>query len=219
MSPVITRLEREHARSRRVILELDGERIRLMPALLANRLGLQVGDQLDEAQLAEQASRIEQGLARERALYLLSYRERSCGELLSKLTDDGYGPELATSLVADLAERGLVDDHRFTESMVRTLSARGYGRPRIARELAKYRIEPGLADGILDAALPTDDEHARALLIARKAVRGRTMDVGRLAGRLARKGFRPAVALGAAREALDDEVDSGCEGADEFDAG
>jgi regulatory protein len=212
VSPLITRLEPERPRSRRSILELDGERIRLMPSLLVTRLGLETGDEVDEAQLADQAARIEPGLARERALYLLSYRERSCGELLAKLADDGYDPALAAQLVADLEDRGLVDDHRYTESVVRMLTARGYGRSRIARELSRHKVDPLLVESALDEALPADDEYARALEIARKATRGRSLDVRRLAGRLARKGFRPAVAIAAAREAL---AEQGADGPDD----
>ena len=212
MSPLVTRLEPERARSRRTILELDGERIRLMPNLLVTRLGLEAGDEVDAAHLAEQAARVEPGLARERALYLLSYRERSCGELLGKLADDGYEPRLAADLVADLADRGLVDDRRFTESLVRTLTARGYGRPRVARELTRHRVDPQVAEEALDAALPADDEYERALAIARKAAFGRSLDMRRLAGRLARKGFRPGVAIAAAREALaEQDPGAGCD--------
>jgi regulatory protein len=211
VSPVVTRLEPERPRSRRTIVELDGERVRLMPALLVSRLGLEAGDDVDPAQLAEQASRVEPGLARERALYLLSYRERSCGELLAKLADDGYDASLAADLVADLEDRGLVDDRRYTEALVRTLTARSYGRSRIARELARHRVDPGIIEAALDAALPVDDEYQRALDVARRATRGRTLDLRRLAGRLARKGFRSGVALGAAREAL---AEQGAEGTD-----
>ena len=190
-----------------------------MPALLVTRLGLEAGDEVDGARLAEQTSRTEPGLARERALYLLSYRERSCGELLSKLADDGYDPCVAAAVVADLESRSLVDDPRFTESLVRTLSARGYGRPRIARELARKRVEPDVAESALDAALPVDDEYARALVIARKAVRGRFLDVGRLAGRLARRGFSSQVALGAAREVLEGQTAGLADDLSPFDLG
>jgi regulatory protein len=212
MTPRITRLEPERPRSRRTIVEIDEERVRLMPAILVTRLGIEAGDEADRALLADQASRLEPALARERAFYLLSYRERSCGELLSKLADDGYDSSVAAEIVADLEDRGLVDDRRFAESFVRTSCARGYGRSRIARDLARHRVDPEVVEAALDAALPADDEFGRALDIARKAARQRSMDVRRLAGRLARKGFSSRIAFDAAREAVEEQA--GAQGGD-----
>jgi regulatory protein len=205
MPPVVTRLEPERPRSRCTLVEIDGQRIRPMPATLVTRLGLDAGDEVDTEVLLEQACHVEPAIARERAIYLLSHQERSCGDLLRRLTDEGYDPDVAHRLVADLEARGLVDDRRFAESMSRVMSARGYSRSRILRELARHRVNADLAGAVLDDALPEDDEYARALEIARRASRGREMDFRRLAGRLARKGFRPPVAFGAARQALAEE--------------
>ena len=208
---LVTRLEPERARSRRMVVELDHERLRLMPASLVTRLGLEAGDRVDPAQLAEQTSRVEPELARERALYLISYRERSAGELLGKLANDGYDEAVARELVADLESVGLIDDARFSESLVRMLAGRGYGRSRVARELSRHCVDDDLITSVLEEALPADDELERALEVARRSVRGRCPSLHQLVGRLARKGFGPQVAFAASRQVLDEAGAAGQE--------
>ena len=211
---VVTRLEPERPRSRRTVLELDDERVRFMPASLVARLGLEAGDSVDPGVLADQAAMLEPELARERALYLLSYRERSVGELRAKLADDGYDDDVTAAVVARLAELGLVDDVRFAEALARMLRARSYGRSRIARELSRHHIGDELALAVLEESVPTDDESERALELARRAVRGRSLTVDRLAGRLARKGFRAGTAIAAASQAIEEAGSHATSGAD-----
>jgi hypothetical protein len=65
-------------------------------------------------------------------------------------------------------------------------------------------VDDELATAALDEALPADDELERALDIARRSARGRTPSLQQLAGRLARKGFRPQVAFTASRQVLEE---------------
>ncbi len=119
------------------------------------------------------------------------------------MRDDAYDEEVVGSVVDDLAQRGLVDDERFAEVLGRTLaSGRGYGRSRIARELSRHGLDDALVDQTLEAAAPLDDEHERAVVEASRLTRGRKLDVSKLAGRLARRGFSPGVAFSVAREVV-----------------
>ncbi len=176
----------------------------MVPRAVVRKVGLEVGDDIEQDLLEGQLARVEPALARERALYLLSGRERSTAELRSKLLDDGFEESVARDVIADLADRGLVDDARFAEALSRSLvNGRGYGRERVARELARHGVDPDLAHNALEEACPRDDEYVRALETARRMSRGRVLDVGRLASRLARKGFTVTLSFAAARDALD----------------
>jgi hypothetical protein len=64
-------------------------------------------------------------------------------------------------------------------------------------------VDPAIAAVALDEALPEVDEAASAMRLARAFASRSGADVGRIASRLVRKGFRPALALRVAREAFD----------------
>ncbi|MGB4592942.1 MAG: regulatory protein RecX, partial [Coriobacteriia bacterium] len=105
------------------------------------------------------------------------------------------------AIVGAFERTGLVDDHRFAESLVRSLLARGYGARRIERELARAGVEEALIAEVLDQAATPDIERERALEMAERMVRS-APDVRKLAGRLARKGFGADTSFWAARQAL-----------------
>ena len=54
--------------------------------------------------------------ARERALDLLARREHSCAELCQKLVHKGFAAS-AETVVAELAQAGLVSDQRYAEAL------------------------------------------------------------------------------------------------------
>lgn len=196
------RTSRRGSKLRQVFL--DGEPWREASSEALAQAGLHVGDEVDAADVETRLAAVEPVAARERALRLLTYRERSVATLEARLIDDGYPPEVARAVVADLCRVGLVDDERFAHSLARTLTqARGLGRARVLRELAQAGIWEELALVAADEALPQEAEiEAAERLAARAAARsGATVD--KVAARLLRRGYRPAVALAAARAALD----------------
>lgn len=196
---------RTHGRgSRRRTLVIDGDPWGTVPVEVLRDLDLREGDSLDLGELPAAIEEAAAPRARERALRLLMYRERSASELQTRLIDDGYPHHVIVDLVRSLTASGLVDDARFAENFARVLVlSRGYGRPRALRELLSKGISEELAHAALEAIAPEDDEAARAQQRAHALFRaGDTAD--RLAARLARRGFAPGVALRAARGELDD---------------
>jgi SOS response regulatory protein OraA/RecX len=172
--------------SRARVLYLDGEPWRTTSIEIVRALDLRVGLITDPADLEHAIGAEEPARARERALRLLAFRDRACDELRTRLAQEGYPPPVAAAVVADLARVGLLDDARFAASMARVLvDVRGYGRARVLRELEARGVDPSVATEATAEALPEQVEAESAL-------------------RLARKGFRPALALSAARQALDD---------------
>lgn len=200
---------RTHARgSHRRTLVVDGDPWRSIPVEVLRDLDLREGDAVHLDGLSARIGEAAVPRARERALRLLTYRERSSHELESRLADDGYPHEVVRALVADLAASGLIDDSRFAHNYVRMLVvSRGYGRQRAMRELTARGIPEECAREALDAVAPQEDEEARASERARALARaGDTPE--RLASRLVRRGFAASVALRAARNELGERGES-----------
>lgn len=93
------------------------------------------------------------GAARAYAMGLLARRERSCAELVQRLTARGYAPRLTAAVVAGLAGEGLVSDQRYATERVRVRAEQGVGPLRIHSELR----ERGLASETIAAALDVTD--------------------------------------------------------------
>lgn len=199
---------------RRRTIVLDGDGWRDIPAGLLPLIAIEVSDQVDVDKLAERIDAAEPGLARERAIRLITAKERSRAQLSRRLVDDGFSQTVADATVEDLARIGLVDDERFANALARTLArARGAGRARIARELREAGVDQQVASDALDTALDADAERDAALLLAASAAARSGATVDRVAARLVRRGYRPPVALSAAREAMES-----AEGTPESDA-
>ena len=201
--PILTEIRVPRRGSRRRTLVLDGEPWRDAPSELVSEAQLRAGAEIDPGELSERLAEIEPRCARERAVRLLTYRERSTKELADRLREDGYLPETVTAVLEPLAAAGFVDDDRFARSLARNLTQiRRLGRSRATRELTAHGIDPQLAEEALDEALSVDDESAAAGELARTLAlkTGATRD--RIASRLLRRGYAPRVALSAAREAM-----------------
>lgn len=194
--------------SRLRMVQADHDDWRTTSADVVKALGLREGHIEPADDLAARIEAVEPRLARERAYRLLAYRDRTAHELRERLAQDGYPPAVAAALVADLTRMGLVDDDRYARAAARNLATvRGFGSSRVLRELEARGVDPGLAAAATEQALPAEDEEASALRLARALAARPAADVGRVATRLARKGFAPAIALRAARQAVGESAD------------
>ena len=198
----VTDLIRPPRGSKRWTICLDSERWRHTTAPALRELGLALGDEVDTAELEHQLREVEARYARERAMRLIAYRERSVAEVADRLRQDGYPGDLADAVVDDLRTSGLLDDERFAEARVRSLAVtQGMGRARVRRELTRLGVDDVLASRVIDEHVSAVDERERAVVAATAAVRrGDTPE--RLASRLVRRGFTSNDAIRAARLAL-----------------
>ncbi|WP_439594070.1 regulatory protein RecX [Microbacterium sp.] len=111
-------------------------------------------------------------------------------------------------LLARFQSLGYLDDTLLAEQLVHVGSDRkGQGRRVIAQTMTKRGIPREVADAVL-AELPDDDDE-RALEFARTKAKSmasldRDTALRRLTGQLARRGYGGAVAMTAARAALDE---------------
>jgi SOS response regulatory protein OraA/RecX len=189
--------------SRRRELHVDEQEWRATSADVVSALDLRVGHIEPLEDLTARIEAAEPRLARDRALRLLTYRDRSTADLMRRLSEDGYPAAVAGQVLADLTRVGLVDDARFASSTARVLATiRGFGRMRIMRELDVHGIDSELASAAVAEMLPEEEELDSALRLAKALAARPKADVSRVATRLVRKGFATPLALRAARQAL-----------------
>lgn len=201
----ITEIRTHRHGSKRRQLFIDGELWRCVSSEVVSAAELREGDDVEPSSLRVTFAELEPRFAKERALRLLSFKDRSRAGLIERLTDDGYPPDVAERAVADLQRMGFVDDDRFAAAYARTLvEIKRFGRSRVLRELERAGIEPAVAADAAAEALPPDREVTTALAMARTTARRSGSSVDKVAARLVRRGYRPGVALTAARSAFDE---------------
>lgn len=193
------------SRARRLTFS-DGWEPRLTAASVVKELGLEAGDQVARDELLASLDELEPTHARERALRMLGYRDRTEHELVRALKDDGYPEAVARAVVDRFVEVELVNDARFASSWVASRTASGLGRRRIARELREKGVDDAVAHEAL-TAIADHDEVDRA----RRALRGRTPETraerDKLLRRLITRGFDMSIAL-AALEPPEEDADA-----------
>lgn len=209
MSTTIQRIENVGPNMRARLLFFDDfSPSRRTSAAVLKLLGLETGMEVELPELERELSVHEPRLARERALQLLGYRERSKAELLQRLADNGYPMPVAAAVVARFGEVELVDDRRFASAWVRSRASAGYGRRRIQRELAEKGVDASVALTAIEEELG-EDELGRA----RDSLRGRiprdSKDRERLVRRLVARGFELRLALEAVRSPEEPDGASG----------
>ena len=142
-----------------------------------------------------------------RALGLLAVRPRARRELERRLLAAGFDADEVTDVLARLERVGLIDDEAFARQVAdHQFGSRRAGSRAVTSALLAKGIAPDLAASV--AADPPDDEHERAIELARTRV-SRLSGVepakafGRLTSLLVRRGYTPVVARSAARIALE----------------
>jgi regulatory protein len=136
---------------------------------------------------------------------MLARRAHTRRELQQKLRKKGFEAQEIGSVLDGLAERGLVDDRKTASSIVRTQSARGRGRGRLASELSAKGVSREDAAAALDELDPADESASLTRLLARKdrslsaslTPRARSK---KLFDHLVRRGYSPGAVLEALRK-------------------
>jgi regulatory protein len=142
----------------------------------------------------------------ERALGLLAVRMRSRRELERRLTQAGFDPQEVHDELVRLEAVGLIDDQAFARTVVESrVGHRGEARKVVAMKLGQAGVAPSVVLEALDEVAGDEAERAEAVARARAGrLQGLEPQVAfqRLYGFLARRGYGPEVARGAARRAL-----------------
>jgi len=148
------------------------------------------------------------GTARDRALNLLSFRDRSRREIEQRLLRAGYEPDEVVGAIEGLERVGLVDDERFARAVVEQQAGRRLsGRRAVESALWSKGVDRQVAAAALGELDAPGAELDRACELARQRA-GRMRNLApevayrRLAGLLARRGYAPGVCHEATRRAL-----------------
>ncbi len=153
----------------RVAIEVDDEAVGRLNVAdeVALRLGLHVGQVLDQELLdaiSEQDARFQ---AKDAALRLLGHRPRGTAELRQRLRSKGYPAETIDQCLDELTRAGLLNDLEFAISFARSrVRSRPRGQPVIAAELRSR----GIADDIAAQALRRifEEEEIEEIDLARR---------------------------------------------------
>lgn len=90
------------------------------------------------------------------AIRLLSYRDRSEGEILLKLIEKGFSEEVANDVICCLKEKGFLDDLKLAETLKRGAIERKF-LGRIG--FKEYLISRGIPDDIIDFVIGKDEDY------------------------------------------------------------
>ncbi len=145
-------------------LYIDGEFVMNLDTrtLIENRFD--VGREIDDDDLHEIINLSNERRAKEKALWLISYRDHSKKELTDKIRrtcDD----ESAEKAVERMEELGLVNDRVFAERYARKLLfTKHMSKTAASYELARKGIDRELADEILDSIEVDEREQIREVI-------------------------------------------------------
>lgn len=138
-------------------IEVDDEYWAILDAEIIVNQHLKVGVELTEERMEEILRAADFRRARERALYLLDYRDHSRGEIVEKLSrnvDRGIAEEVA----AKLCELGLIDDGTYAKKLARHfLLTKKYGARRAEFEMRRKGIDGRLAAEAVAEVEPDED--------------------------------------------------------------
>ena len=136
---------------------------------------------------------------------MLARRAHTRRELQQKLWRKKFAAEEIAIALDGLTERGLIDDRKTASSIVRTQSARGRGRGRVASELAAKGVSRSDASSAMEEIDPAEESQSLLRLLERKE---RSIPAGltpqarskKLFDHLVRRGFSPGAVLTALRK-------------------
>ena len=132
--------------------------------------------------------------AYERALLFLERRDRTEKEVTDKLAGLGFSEEIVSETVERLRDIGLVNDEDYAVRYLEALTAKGRGRLRIVSEMRRKGLPEELVRNTLEDGVSAEDERARALAAARKALASVSAETE--PGKAASKVNRRLVSLG-----------------------
>jgi regulatory protein len=158
MSPEqkITAIDAQERRGNRRSIFINGKFALGVDETVIADLGLHVGQEISEEELGRVVRAELLAKAKERALNLLEYRDRSRVEIARRLRQAGYAEDIIEEVLGRLSDIGFVDDARFSRSWVESRSvARGIGKARIKWELRQKGVE---ADLVEEATSEIDEE-------------------------------------------------------------
>ncbi|MDF2566592.1 MAG: hypothetical protein K0R90_48, partial [Oscillospiraceae bacterium] len=140
----------EKNKGTRYTIYVDEEYWYILDIEVISSNGLKVGMECDEEFLQELKRQADVRKARERALYLLSYRDHSKKELIDKLCKS-VDEDVAEKTADRMEELGFLDDEKYADKLARDLLERKkLGERRAGFEMRKKGLEKELIESVLE---------------------------------------------------------------------
>ncbi len=197
MSPKITVIERQKRRSRRRSLFIDGNFVCGVDQEIVLKLNLEVGQEVDEAQIRRIIFKEEGRKAKDYALNLLSFRPRSTKEVRDRLKRKDYDEKVIEEVVENLGRIGLLNDEEFARSWAQSrMQGKPMGRRLLEQELRQKGIDKEIIEAVSETTYGQHHEETLALTLAKKKLKSyHGLDdltiKRRLYSYLGRRGFSP----------------------------
>ncbi len=198
----ITALKAQKRNRRRVNVYIDDSFAFGLAAIEAMRL--QIGQYLDDGEIARLKERDQIEVANERALNFLSYRPRSVAEVRRRLTEKDFDEAAIDQVIARLSRAGLLDDEAFARYWI---DNRNTHKPRGRRALRYELRQKGVPESVISDSLydynEADAAYRAGATRAEKLVRSRSYDTNTLRSKLLAYLNRRGFSYDIARETVD----------------
>ncbi len=152
--------------------------------------GVSAGREFSDEEWADVIYKNDLRRAKERALYLLDYRDYSYSELFKKLSEN-YDEQLCYDVCDRLAELGVINDRRYAEQLARRyVEVKKFGLRRARQEMRQKGLGAELIDEALEKYSETVTERI-VELINKKYIRKLEAENGeeKVKNALARLGY------------------------------
>lgn len=158
----ITEIEKKS--KTRYTVYVDGEYFYILDAEILTEHHVRVGMEVTEAFLEQLKAAAQLRRARERAFYLLSYRDHSEKELYQKLRRN-VSDEAAAHTVAKMLELGLLNDERYAEKLADYyLNQKQWSEKKSLYEMRQKGIPDEVARLALEACEVQPEDQIRRLI-------------------------------------------------------
>lgn len=172
--PKITDMQIQKNNKSRANVYIDGEFAFGLEMLTVMKLGLKIGKEVTEEQLAQAVFDSEKSVAFERAVNYLSRCMKTCKQLREYLTGKGYTQKVVSNVVDRLKELKYLDDETYARLYVEQNSV-NKGERRLKQELQQKGVPQRIIDKYCVVQAEVSEDNAERL--AEKYMRNKPRDL------------------------------------------
>lgn len=170
----ITDIQPQKRNKSRVNVYVDGEYVLALELLTVMKLGLKIGTEVTETQLAEAALDTEQSVALERAMNYIARGRKTSFQLRKFLTDKEYAPAVVNYVMDKMKYYGYIDDKAYAQAYVEQ-NSQSKGARRVKQELIQRGIKLSEAEEVSEQERDFSLDNATRL--AERYMRGKNCDI------------------------------------------
>lgn len=170
----ITDIQPQKRNKSRVNVYVDGEYVLALELLTVMKLGLKIGTEVTETQLAEAALDTEQSVALERAMNYIARGRKTSFQLRKYLTDKEYAPAVVNYVMDKMKYYGYIDDKAYAQAYVEQ-NSQSKGARRVKQELIQRGIKLSEAEEVSEQERDFSLDNATRL--AERYMRGKDYDI------------------------------------------